>query len=298
MAMPATVKVVVPTLVSVTIWAGLVVPRGTEAKYRLVGVSLAVEPIPARLTFCGLPAALSVTLSIAVRVLDAAGLKVTRMMQLAPAANELAHPGYCAKSAASVPVIAMPVTVKVVIPTLVRVTIWAGLVVPTSTGAKYRLVGESLAVVPTPARLTFCGLPAALSVTLSIATRVPNAVGVKVTRMLQLAYGANELTQLLCAKSATSAPVIAMPVTVKGVVPTLVSVTNWAGLVAPMPTAPKYRLVGESCAVVPTPARLTFCGLPAALSVTLSTAVRVPDAVGSKSTLMLQLDPAARELPQ
>ena len=90
--MPVIVKVVVPTLVSVTIWAGLVVPTGTGAKYRLVGVSLAVVPIPERLTFCGLPAVLSVTLSIAARVLNAVGLKVTRMTQLAPAANELAQP--------------------------------------------------------------------------------------------------------------------------------------------------------------------------------------------------------------
>ena len=89
-----------------------------------------------------------------------------------------------------------------------------------------------------------------------------------------------------------------MPVTVKVVAPTLVSVTIWAGLVAPMPTAPKFRLEGESLAVVPIPVRLTFCGLPAALSVTLSIAVRVPDAVGLNSTLMLQLAPAASELPQ
>ena len=85
--MPLTVKVVVPTLVSVTVWAGLVVPMGTEAKYRLVGESLAVVPIPVRPTFCGLPAALSVTLSIAARVLNAVGLKVTLMLQLDPAAN-------------------------------------------------------------------------------------------------------------------------------------------------------------------------------------------------------------------
>jgi hypothetical protein len=50
-----------------------------------------VVPIPVRLTVCGLPAALSVTLSVAVRVSDVVGLKVTLMLQLAPAANELAQ---------------------------------------------------------------------------------------------------------------------------------------------------------------------------------------------------------------
>ena len=89
-----------------------------------------------------------------------------------------------------------------------------------------------------------------------------------------------------------------MPLIAKVVVPTLVSVTVCAGLPLPMATVPKFRLAGESLAVVPIPARLTFCGLPAALSVMLSTAVRVPDAVGLNVTLMLQLARAASELAQ
>jgi len=46
------------------------------------------------------------------------------------------------------------------------------------------------------------------------------------------------------------------------------------------------------------PLSVTFCGLPLALSVMLSAAVRVPDAVGLKVTLTVQLAPAANELPQ
>jgi len=56
--------------------------------------------------------------------------------------------------------------------------------------------------------------------------------------------------------------------------------------------------LGESFAVVPMPLSVTFCGLPLALSVMLSAAVRVPDAVGLKVTLTVQLAPAANELPQ
>jgi len=56
--------------------------------------------------------------------------------------------------------------------------------------------------------------------------------------------------------------------------------------------------LGESFAVVPMPLSATFCGLPLALSVMLSAAVRVPDAVGLKVTLTVQLAPAANELPQ
>ena len=41
-----------------------------------------------------------------------------------------------------------------------------------------------------------------------------------------------------------------------------------------------------------------MCGLPVALSVTVTAAVRVPDAVGLNVTLIVQLAPALTELPQ
>src|SRR5438094_551825 len=51
-----------------------------------------------------------------------------------------------------------------------------------------RELGERVTaeVVPVPLRLTVCGLPAALSVIVSVALRVPVAVGVKVTLTVQL----------------------------------------------------------------------------------------------------------------
>jgi hypothetical protein len=148
-------------------------------------------------------------------------------------------------------------------------------------------------------RETACGLPAALSLTLSDAVRVPLAVGLKVILMLQVARAANELPHVwVCAKSPALIPVMAIPVMLMVVVPTLVSVTVFAGLVVPMATVPKFRLVGKSFAVVPTPPSGTCCGLPAALSVTLRAAECAPLAVGLNVTLMLQLAPAANELPQ
>jgi hypothetical protein len=89
-----------------------------------------------------------------------------------------------------------------------------------------------------------------------------------------------------------------MPLIVSVVVPTFFRVAVFARLVAPSPTEPKFKLVGESFAVVPIPLRLTFCGLPAALSLTLSAAVRVPLAMGLNVALMLQLAPGTNELPQ
>ena len=93
-------------------------------------------------------------------------------------------------------------------------------------------------------------------------------------------------------------PLIAIAVIVSEVVPTLVSVTVFAALVTPMATVPKLKLVGESFAVVPVPLSETVCGLAVALSVTLRVALRVPFAVGLKVTLIVQLAPAASELPQ
>ena len=95
-----------------------------------------------------------------------------------------------------VPVIAIPVIVNVVVPTFVNVTVLAAVVVPTVTEPKFKLVGESFAVVPVPLSGTCCGLPAALSVTLSAALRVPLAAGLKVTLIVQLAPAASELPQV------------------------------------------------------------------------------------------------------
>ena len=91
MVMPVIVSVVVPTLDSATVLAALVVPICTKPKFKLGGKSFAVVVVPLRLTSCELPAALSVTLSAAVRVPLAVGLKVTLMLQLAPTANEPAQ---------------------------------------------------------------------------------------------------------------------------------------------------------------------------------------------------------------
>jgi len=62
--------------------------------------------------------------------------------------------------------------------------------------------------------------------------------------------------------------------------------------------APHSPPRGVHLPATPEPLRATDCGLPAALSLTLSVALRVPDAVGLNVTVMLQLAPAANELPQ
>ena len=88
--------------------------------------------------------------------------------------------------------------------------------------------------MPNPDNWTFWGLPAALSATLNFAVRVPLAVGLNVTLMLQRAPGVNELPHVfVSAKSPALTPVSAMLLMLKVVVPTLVSVVVLAVLVVP-----------------------------------------------------------------
>ena len=63
---------------------------------------------------------------------------------------------------------------------------------------------------------------------------------------------------------------------------------------------PKATLEEETLATgaSPIPEMGTVCGLVGALSATTTVAVRVPAATGLKATLMVQLAPAATELPQ
>ena len=79
-------------------------------KERLVGFKVAIGPIPvpARLTCCGLPPALSVMFKVAERLPLAVGVKVTVNVQLAPVATEVPQLLVCAKSPGFCPVIPTP----------------------------------------------------------------------------------------------------------------------------------------------------------------------------------------------
>ena len=94
-------------------------------KVRLVAVRLTAGPlpVPVRLTVCGLPVALSVMITAAVRIPGAEGENLTLIVQLPPAATELAQVLVCVKSLASVPVTAMLVMPKPAVPVLFTVTV-------------------------------------------------------------------------------------------------------------------------------------------------------------------------------
>jgi hypothetical protein len=100
-AMPLMVRVEPPLLVRVTDCAPLVVPTFWLPKVRVVGdnVTAAAEtvpPVPLSDTECGLPVAESVMVMAPVRVPVADGVKVTEMLQLAPALRLLGQLFVCA----------------------------------------------------------------------------------------------------------------------------------------------------------------------------------------------------------
>jgi hypothetical protein len=186
-------------------------------------------PFPVKLTVCGLPEALSATESLAWRVPFAVGLNVTLMVQWALAERLAGQLLLSLKSPLFVPVMLIPVMVSGALPELVSVTVCEELVEPTFSFPKLMLVGLSVTAgtVPVPFKLTVCGLPVALSEILTEAVRLPPAVGLKVTSIVQLAFADKLAGQLLVwLKSLISAPVMVMPLMVSEAFPVLVRVTG------------------------------------------------------------------------
>ena len=269
--------------------------------------------MPVRFTVWVLPATLlllSVMVTAAVRVPPAEGLKVMLMVQLLLAASEPAQLSLSRKSPTSAPVKEM-LRVKVAFPVLFRITDCAELGLPTGWLPKVKLEAERLAKgpEPVPVRLTLCVLPATLlllSVIANVAVRVPEAAGLNVTAIVQLAFAATGVLveQVVpldaMAKSLGLAPVNAMLPTVREALPVLDTVTDWDELVVPTFWLAKVKLVGATPAVgaVPVPLRVTVWGLPPALSVMLTLAERVPGAVGAKEMLIVQALPAVTGVPQ
>src|SRR5579859_1705224 len=112
----------------------------------LVGARLTTgaRPVPETRTFCGLPAALSVTVTFAVRAPITVGTNTTLIVQFAPAATDVPQLLVCVKSAAFGCVIVMVPIFNVALPVLVSVNAIGALACPTTVLGKVRLVGEKL----------------------------------------------------------------------------------------------------------------------------------------------------------
>ena len=137
---------------------------------------------------------MSLTVRVPFRVPVTVGVKVTLIVQLELAANVAGQLLIWAKS----PVAWMLVMFNAALPLLVRVTLCAALEVPTGWLGKNKVVGVKLAVVePVPVRFAICGLPYASSLMVSVPLRVPEAVGVNVTLIVQRELGASVAGQVL-----------------------------------------------------------------------------------------------------
>jgi hypothetical protein len=117
-------KAALPPLVRVAVRTPLGVLTDWLPNERLVGERLtdAPAPVPERVRYWGLPTALSVNVSEAARDPLTAGVKVTLILQVAPAATLDPQLLVCEKSLGFEPVMAI-FRVKAALPELFRVTI-------------------------------------------------------------------------------------------------------------------------------------------------------------------------------
>ena len=158
-----------------------------------------------------------------------------------------------------------------------------------------RLLVESVTgAVPVPARLTVCGLFAALSVIVKVPAAAPRTVGEKVTPMAHVAPAAILAPQLLVARA--KGPPAATLTKFSGIFSRLVNVTVVTALVLPTAVLGRLKEPGETVTgVMPVPVKPTVWGLLAALSVMVSVPLSAPTVVGENAMNMLQLAPVATE---
>jgi hypothetical protein len=127
--------------------------------------------------------------------------------------------------------------------------------------------------------------------------RVPIPVGVKVTLIMQLPPPLTTVPQLFVSEKS---PLTTMLVIVRALAPVFWTLTGWGELEVCSVWFPKATLEGETETVgtAPVPVKLTVCGLPLALSAIVTAPVRVPTVLGVNVTLIVQVPPAPKLVPQ
>ena len=248
---------------------------------------------------------MSVMVMAAFNTPPAAGAKWPWMVQLAPAARLVPQLLANSNEEAFVPVTAMLVMERAVVPVLVMVTDCELLAEPTVVVGKVRLVAERVTGgwTPVPLSAMVCGELEALSVMVMAAVSAPVVVGPKWPWMEQLAPAAREEPQEFTNTNEEAfVPVSAMLVMASGVAPVLVRTMYLEALAVPTCWLPKASLVAESDTWGPSPVPVSemlcvaYPGPEARreLSVTAIDPVRVPSAVGEKPMASKQEAPASR----
>src|SRR2546421_696058 len=191
------VSVALPLLESVIAWGVLEVPSICEAKLSEDGekVAIAANPVPLSVIDDGAGVLLLLRVSEPLRLPIADGVKVTLIVQVAPAARDAAQLLLWLKS----PLVVMPAMERGAVPLLLSVMDWAALLVLTACAAKASEAGENAVAGAVPVPVSGieddAGVP--LLVTVSEPARLPVAVGAKVTLMVHEAPTANDAAQLL-----------------------------------------------------------------------------------------------------
>lgn len=125
--------------------------------------------------------------------------------------------------------------------------------------------------------------------------RKPLEVGEKTTAIRQLPEAGMELeVEQVVLESSEKSPPVVSPEMLSELVPEFVSVTDCGPELAPATVAPKVRLDGlsDTPAAVPLPVTMTVCVPPLALSLMVTTPVRVPLAVGVNVTAITHVPEA------
>ena len=270
--MPVIVSAASPVFLSTAVCAALVVPV-CALKLSVLGATDAagagaLVAVPVSVAVCGDPAALSVTVTVALKVPVVVGEKITRIRQLPPAASELPQVFVVTKLPAPVPESAMLVIASAALPVLESVIDCPALTLPDCV-LKVSDVGERAATgavgaVPVPVRATVCGDPVALSATESVAEKLAAEAGLKITEIVQSAPTATELPQVFVSlKSAAFVPVMLMPLIASAAEPILVSVTLFATEFVPVVVFGKASDAGLSDAAGPAALIVKFTALEA-----------------------------------
>jgi len=151
------------------------------------------DPVPDKAAVCGLVLALSTMVRVPVRVPSMVGVKVTEILQLAPAASVFGVRGQV-EVWAKLPEVEILEIVSVLVELFLTLIFCAALVCVGIWLAKVILVADKVTGrVPVPLKEEVWGELEALSVTVSVPVRLPDASGVKVTEIVHVAPGASTL---------------------------------------------------------------------------------------------------------
>jgi len=257
-------------------------------------MTIGSAPLPERFNTCGLIFAPSVTVTLLFTPPVLVGLKLTENLHELPGGNGPPQGEILLVTSEKVPSATTLEMLTDVLPPLVTVTVLFALVLPTAIFPKFMDEGEKLSgpvepPVPVPASDTICGLNAAPYVTASEPLMVPLVLGLNVTAIVHLAFGASVVGHGCVPVPFALYSPLAEKATVIGEAPLLVSVAVCGWLLLPIAMLPNAIAAGDTdTGFTPDPNRPSTWGEPLALSATVMVPGMEPVNWGVNTTETLQ----------